>query len=286
MRQGHCWTPLAIGRLVYGLLLGHGFSLRLGLTEHPNLTTTIRHELADSRARRGTILPMKRRAQDEDLPVSGKFMGTCALCKLKYPIAEMAAHVVICERRPAGKAESLHIAVRSPERPEFWMIVETQDKTTLYDLDTFLRKSWLECCGHLSAFKIGKQTYTDSDAEFGTADDPLDLNVRLPEVLNPRRKFEYEYDFGSTTDLVLEVLRRSTCKSFTKRVRLLALNNPPTPSCEECGKPATGLCAYCNGMPICRACVKKHECGDDAICPIVNSPRAGVCGYTGPTISI
>jgi hypothetical protein len=28
-------------------------------------------------------------------------------------------------------------------------------------------------------------------------------------------------------------------------------------------------------------CVKDHECGEEMLLPMANSPRAGVCGYTG-----
>jgi hypothetical protein len=45
---------------------------------------------------------------------------------------------------------------------------------------------------------------------------------------------------------------------------------PPLISCEVCGKPATEVCAG------------EHECGEEMLLPVVNSPRVGMCGYTGP----
>ncbi len=32
----------------------------------------------------------------------------------------------------------------------------------------------------------------------------------------------------------------------------------------------------------CDKCIEAHECGEDYVMPIVNSPRTGVCGYVGP----
>lgn len=40
-------------------------------------------------------------------------------------------------------------------------------------------------------------------------------------------------------------------------------------------------CKYSSEAFFCKACGKKHECGEDMILPIVNSPRTGVCAYTG-----
>jgi hypothetical protein len=40
------------------------------------------------------------------------------------------------------------------------MNVEMKARSTLEELDDFLRGEWLECCGHLSDFEIGGTTYT------------------------------------------------------------------------------------------------------------------------------
>jgi len=98
-------------------------------------------------------------------------------------------------------------------------------------------------------------------------------------------KLSYEYDCGSTTELVLRVVG---CREHGTRrgaVELLARNDPPGVTCQRCGaQPATQLCTECvwngNGW-MCQACAKRHECGTEMCLPAVNSPRAGVCGYTG-----
>lgn len=32
---------------------------------------------------------------------------------------------------------------------------------------------------------------------------------------------------------------------------------------------------------LCESCAKNHECDEDMFLPVLNSPRTGVCGYTG-----
>ena len=32
---------------------------------------------------------------------------------------------------------------------------------------------------------------------------------------------------------------------------------------------------------LCQSCADEHECGEDMLLPVVNSPRTGVCGYAG-----
>jgi hypothetical protein len=54
--------------------------------------------------------------------------------------------------------------------------------------------------------------------------------------------------------------------------------------CFMCGRPATALCSDCAGDVeafACRVHVATHGCGSDAFLPVANSPRMGVCGYTG-----
>ena len=40
-------------------------------------------------------------------------------------------------------------------------------------------------------------------------------------------------------------------------------------------------CIYEDKGCLCDACARSHECGEEMLLPLVNSPRAGVCGYTG-----
>ncbi len=113
------------------------------------------------------------------------------------------------------------------------------------------------------------------------------LDVPLEKVLKVGQKFTYEYDFGSTTELTLRVVseRDGVVQEGEEDdpVTILARNVPPVILCKVCGKPATKVAggyynveenAYCN------KCARRSE-DADMMLPVVNSPRVGVCGYTG-----
>jgi hypothetical protein len=100
-------------------------------------------------------------------------------------------------------------------------------------------------------------------------------------------KLEYEYDFGSTTELLIRVLGERACLGPKPGIRLLARNEPPDIRCMACGKPATQICTECECQgdgALCKACVADHDCGEEMLLPIINSPRTGVCGYCGPSV--
>ena len=65
------------------------------------------------------------------------------------------------------------------------------------------------------------------------------------------------------------------------KIRILARNNPYVFACGHCGKEAAGMCAECEEF-VCGQCLASHECGEEMILDVVNSPRMGVCGYSGP----
>jgi hypothetical protein len=116
------------------------------------------------------------------------------------------------------------------------------------------------------------------------------LDVPLEKVLKIGQKFSYEYDFGSSTDVTLKVLseREGVVQNEADdedSIEILARNLEPVMVCIVCGKPAKLVVggyfnveenAYCS-----KKCVKKS--GEDAemLLPVVNSPRVGVCAYTG-----
>jgi hypothetical protein len=246
------------------------------------------------------------------------------------------------ETNSPEKAKLFHIVAEGRYLPEYWMHFEVPADSKLTDLDDFLRKVWVECCGHLSAFTIGGTAYSSEPADFENSDfededsddedsddedyedeetededsedededidekdsaraefdsnvvkaaslmfsQPKDksLDAKLCEVLKPGTQFFYEYDFGSTTHLKLKVVTEYQGNVSEQTVQILARNEPPPIVCSSCGKPATQVCTAClySGRGwLCDGCVAEHDCGEDALLPVVNSPRVGVCGYTG-----
>jgi hypothetical protein len=174
-----------------------------------------------------------------------------------------------------------------------------RDDARLTALDNVLRGVWLECCGHLSSFHSGEIDYFSAGYDlresaamwspFGTRRTERSMNVRMDRVLPAvGDRFAYEYDFGTTTRLSVQVTGARVGTIGRAPVRLLARNDAPVWPCATCGQQATVICAYCAGtgdQPFaCDAHQAAHDCGeagDEAWLPVVNSPRMGVCGYVG-----
>jgi len=218
--------------------------------------------------------------------------GKCNLCGGTFSKAAMTKHIASCRQKEGApqspstggnpqKTKTFHIVVEGRGLPEYWMHLEAPAGVEISVLDEFLRRTWLECCGHMSAFKIGGQTYSCAP-EQDLDDESFD--VQLDDVLSPGLQFYHEYDFGSTTHLKLKVVSSGESWTKDKTVRILARNDPPQIPCSSCGQIATQVCVQCIWQGkgwLCNKCVTSHKCGDDMLLPVVNSPRVGVCGYTG-----
>ncbi|MBT9133246.1 MAG: hypothetical protein DDT32_02320 [Syntrophomonadaceae bacterium] len=218
--------------------------------------------------------------------------GKCDFCKGTFSKATMTKHLKSCNQRKvvsdtpsencrAQKTKSFHFVVEGRRSSAYWMHLFASANTTLEALDRFLRDIWLECCGHLSAFTIEGTRYSTSP--MGDYDE-RGMNVTLDDVLCSGMKFYHEYDFGTTTELTLRVVSEVEGEAKSKSVQLLARNDPPAITCESCGKIATQVCSQCiwagEGW-FCDECGLKHGCGEEMFLPVVNSPRVGMCGYTG-----
>jgi hypothetical protein len=166
-----------------------------------------------------------------------------------------------------------------------WMHIELPAKSTLINLDNFIRDVWVECCGHLSHFFIAGQRYTNTvqlDWEWGL--EGKSTRARLGSILQNDMDFTYEYDFGTTTEIKLKVM--DTFEGFAiKRVKIniMARNYLPDFRCAKCNQPASQV--YTFEYPYLLLC-QEHAASDpeyaEGCLPIVNSPRLGECGYIGP----
>jgi len=227
--------------------------------------------------------------------------GICALCGYRAAKAAMARHLTVCvpahEVAGAGPARLFRLRVEAPEDPRYWLDVEIKAGARLRALDQFLRDAWLECCGHMSAFTIGGVRYMVTvpmaDWSFDSLDGPRprSMNASLSDAVSPGLVFHYEYDFGSTTALRLKVASARDGQIGRRQLRLLARNEPATWPCAICSAPATELCALClderEDIFFCKDHARTHIAGahsedEAALLAVVNSPRMGVCGYTGP----
>ena len=191
----------------------------------------------------------------------------------------MTRHLKTCSvaQQPSGR--SLHLFVEARYDSRYWLHLAVPVDAALYTVDAFLRQIWLECCGHLSVFRIEGESYVSEPLERG---DP-GMDVELSGIVQIGMKFSYEYDYGSTTALNLKVLGIRDTGTPEDDVELLARNDAPAVVCQRCGaQPATEICNVCDCKGrgwLCESCAKAHECGTETCLPVVNSPRTGVCGY-------
>ena len=213
--------------------------------------------------------------------------GTCSLCGSSCPHGEMSGHI----RRhlggggsePSRTAEGRFvIKVAGEDDGLFWMYLEIAGNRKLSDLDEFLRKEWLECCGHESSFYIGEAEYCSNRYAGGA----LSMGRRLDKVLCEKAEFRYEYDFGSTTALRLTIVAAGAPALSGKRrkVAVLARHDDVTFLCSVCGSKAVHVCGSCglwDGGAHCYKCAPKHDCGMESMLVAAQSPRAGVCAYAG-----
>ncbi len=199
--------------------------------------------------------------------------GKCLLCGYEGQKGPIARHLEKCARNLSGKnrlGSVLRLRFEAAGYSLYWIYVDARGDATFGDLDDLLRGLWLECCGHMSAFRLGR---TEPD-----------MNAKVGRILHAKGlKFNYEYDFGSTTTLTGQVVGACEASVGRDRVRLLARNNPPAWICAQCDAPATRTCTDCMYGDaddlFCETHAASHSCGEDYLLPVVNSPRMGVCGY-------
>ncbi len=209
------------------------------------------------------------------MPPKSTNSGVCALCGQRATKTTMMAHLEACAaaHEEIGRPQPL-VVLRFGQagEPRYWLIIEAKADASLRYVDKLLRQVWLECCGHMSAFRVGRREVPMTTA----------IARAFASVAS---KVDYEYDFGSTTALVCELLGTRQGSIGRAPVRLIARNEPILWSCGGCEAPATWVCPYCIGPDdglFCDAHAEEHEHADEGVyLPVVNSPRMGVCGYTG-----
>ncbi len=220
-----------------------------------------------------------------------KSKGICRFCLNTFSGSAMSRHLAVCKAKKDKDAQELGKAklkypiyhIKLSSYSNYWLHIEIKAASTLRELDDFLRRIWLECCGHLSMFTINGVEYEDTEKQdnfWGRDNESIDTS--LAKVMDVGDKFVYEYDFGTTTHVEGKVVAARQ-GILNVPVKILARNNSYVFSCEECGQEATSYCTDCEAF-FCEKCLSDleiHECGEDMALPIVNSPRMGECAYTG-----
>ena len=118
-----------------------------------------------------------------------------------------------------SKRKQYIISIKYKYCKDYCIYISIDAALQLCHLDQFIRDVWVECCGHLSEFIIDGTRYLDN------SDGNYQMNVRLKDVLYSGLKFEYEYDFGSTTYLTLEVIDEIEVSKKHSQIEIIARNN-------------------------------------------------------------
>ncbi|MGH2480048.1 MAG: hypothetical protein ACRDHW_10375, partial [Ktedonobacteraceae bacterium] len=134
-------------------------------------------------------------------------------------------------------------------------------------------------------------------------EDEAEMDATLDEVLSVGETFSYIYDFGSSTNLSLRIVAEREGAIPTHLIGegeeenteatedehadlaiiVMARNEPPKLLCHLCGQPATYVAAEYDALDEACLCAEhaRQQDDPDELLPVVNSPRVGVCGYTG-----
>jgi hypothetical protein len=205
--------------------------------------------------------------------------GICTYCntEISKNSRSILSHFLHCHGRHVlegtGSATYVLLLIQPKNSPHYWLVVKARSDVSMKTIDKFLRDIWLECCGHLS--------------EFSYKNAKIPMTRHLTQVISKDLKIDYVYDFGSSTELTLSIIQ--TIQDVDEgHLLILVRNRAPEYECSSCNKRAVAICPYCiddgEGF-LCQSCSGKHRCvqeeGYDLLSPLINSPRCGVCGYTG-----
>ncbi|MDR0301850.1 MAG: hypothetical protein LBI04_06000 [Treponema sp.] len=196
--------------------------------------------------------------------------GNCYLCGKEFGKTAVRNHLMKVHNNQTGGQKCCLLKIEGAYNKDYWLYIDVPVTSALSGVDAFLRKIWLECCGHMSAF-------------FGPGHAQVSKNRKL-DAFSVGDKLLHEYDFGSTIETLITVIGETTRKTQKESVRLLARNIPPVFSCCSCVESATVLCTECifdsDNPFFCQKCGEAHE-HVDMMLAVSNSPRMGVCGYEG-----
>lgn len=212
---------------------------------------------------------------------SSHVSGTCRQCQKVIAKSQITRHLKAC----LGPGGDLLVKVESPHTSYFAFFTAPRN-ITLAKMDDVLRGLWLECCGHLSAFVAGGTIYeSNPEPDPWLSRRSRSMNKGLASVAVPGAAIRYDYDFGSTTELSVAVVDDAVRGVALKQLAVVARNELPTLMCAQCAQPASLLVGW-EREPYCQTCAAAldEEQEIEVSWPYINSPRVGVCGYTGPSI--
>ena len=257
------------------------------------------------------------------MPQELSSIGICSFCNASIDRSNINQHLIahLKEKAAANKTQQKATSFLLDIEPDpewgsspYFLSLWVGGSVPLEDIDFYLRDIWLDCCGHLSAFtdpskrpnpgqalideaevmalfQQGKEKEAEAILEAGNGAIPMRKDTKT--VFKKGRVLQYNYDFGSTTTLQITVVDEFPIATPRTGLKLLSRNEPLEIYCSECKTEiATHVCIVCSDEEesfLCPACSKKHgktckDYLDYGKVKIVNSPRLGICAYSGGAI--
>jgi hypothetical protein len=174
-----------------------------------------------------------------------KSEGKCLFCGGTFAKTGINRHLQTHLRQKAKEnapGQSYLIKIEADPKwnsPSYFLVLWVDSSATMKNIDSYLRDIWLECCGHLSAFTDPKQQrgldifkakellkQSDQKKFEKFREDvnrEIQMNLKTNKVFYEGLKLEYEYDFGSSTKLLLIVVEEYPVKA-DKKIVLLSRN--------------------------------------------------------------
>ncbi len=211
-----------------------------------------------------------------------KLNGRCYFCNREGTQTILKNHFSKCVpyQKSLEQGENIYYMLRIEDsfNPDYWLFINMKSTSKLSSLDGFLRKIWLECCNHTSQFSFSESGY------------PIPFSRKIDQVFLLdsdkilKTKLHYKYDFDNPTTLTINPMSIFKSIYHKKNIMLMARNILHEFKC-SCQKQAEFICTKCqygNKNPfLCKECASTHKCGTEALLPVVNSPRMGICKYDG-----
>ena len=220
------------------------------------------------------------------MPRGKQSRGNCTYCGQVFTKSGMTKHLAVCAKRNdaiskaagnKGKPVNLyHLRIQAAGLSQYWLDLEMKGTATLEALDDYLRAIWLECCGHMSQFFLG-----------GPYRNEVGMSRKAVNIFAPGVQLTHIYDFGTSSETQVKVVGERAGQPVTSRaITLMARNEMPGEECVECRQPAQWLCMEClyedgEWRTFCDEHLK-HDHDEYEPMQLVNSPRMGMCAYSGP----
>ena len=131
--------------------------------------------------------------------------GNCYLCGGEFGKTAMKNHLATAHGAQEGGQKCYLLKIEGAYNKDYWLYLDVPATSALSAVDTFLRKIWLECCGHMSGF-------------FGSGRREIGKNRKLGTFCSGD-KLLHEYDFGTTTETLITVMGETTRKTQKESVR-------------------------------------------------------------------